>query len=76
MNIKNTKLKVVKAFNAQVLAGSIEGLVELKPGSYSFKVTDGENFQVEIPNGKFCYISNEKLEEKIKQHAVTFDSGE
>jgi hypothetical protein len=76
MNIKNTKLKVVRAFNARVLAGSVEGLVQLKPGSYSFKVTEGEMFQIEITNGKFCYISNEKLEEKIKEHAVTFDSGE
>jgi hypothetical protein len=76
MNIKNTKLKVVRAFNARILAGSIEGLVELKPGSYSFKAIDGEMFQIEIPDGKFCYITNEKLEEKIKEYAVTFDSGE
>jgi hypothetical protein len=33
-------------------------------------------FQIEITNGKFCYISNEKLEEKIKEQAVTFDIGE
>lgn len=76
MNIKNTKLKVVRAFNVRVLAESVEGLVELKPGSYSFKVTEGEIFQIEITNGKFCYISNEKLEEKINEQAVTFDSGE
>lgn len=75
MNIKNTKLKVVRAFNAKILAGSAEGLIELKPGSYSFKAIDGEMFQIEIPDGKFCYISNEKLEEKIKEYAVTFDSG-
>jgi hypothetical protein len=76
MNIKNTKLKVLRAFNARVLAGAVEGLVQLKPGSYSFKVTEGEMFQIEISNEKFCYISNKKLEEKIKEQAVTFDSGE
>ena len=75
MMIKNIKLTVLRAFNSRVLPGSVEGLVELKPGSYSFKVTEGEMFQIEITNGKFCYISNEKLEEKINEQAVTFDSG-
>jgi hypothetical protein len=76
MMIKNSKLKVLRAFNARVLPGSVEGLVQLKPESYSFKVTEEEMFQIELPNGKFCYISNEKLEEKIKEQAITFDSGE
>jgi hypothetical protein len=76
MMIKNSKLKVLRAFNARVLPGSVEGLVQLKPRSYSFKVTEGEMFQIELPNGKFCYISNEKLEEKIKEQAITFDSSE
>jgi hypothetical protein len=76
MMIKNSKLTVLRAFNACILPGSVEGLVQLKPGSYSFKVTEGEMFQIELPNRKFCYISNEKLEEKIKEQAITFDSGE
>ena len=76
MMFKNTKLKVLRAFNTRVLPGSVVFLVQLKPGSYSFKVTEGEMFRIEIPNGKFCYISNEKLEEKINEQAVKFDIGE
>ena len=37
---------------------------------------DLAHLNFEITNGKFCYISNEKLEEKINEQAVTFDSGE
>jgi hypothetical protein len=74
MDMKNMKLKVLKAFNARKLEGSMDkGFIPLKPGSYSFKVIDGEMFQIEIPNGKPCYLSNKKLEEKIKEKAVAFD---
>jgi hypothetical protein len=76
MYIKNTKLKVLRDFNASILTRPIKGFAKLKPGSYPFKVIDGEMFQIKIINGKFCYISNENLEEKIKEQSVTFDSGQ
>ena len=76
MMIKKSKLMVLRAFNARLLPRSVEGLVQLKPGPYSFKVIEVDMFQIEITNGKFCYISNEKLEEKINEQDVTFDSRE
>jgi len=64
-------LKIITELTARQLDHSLDAeSISLAAGTYQIKAVDDGQFEIKRQDGTMCYLSNDRLEEKIKEKAV------